>query len=101
MLSVNLLSCHTVRNAQDHRIVAEHVMHIVIMHIADRPVLIILSRVRTDVMVRWVKLQVGPGVGTDIPMCPLGGLFWRSHLRKTEFVQIVLWIPIGLFENSG
>ena len=101
MLSVNLLSGHSVGNAQDHRVVAEHVMHVVIVHIADGPLLIILSRVRADVVIWRMKLQVGSGFRTDIPMGPLRRLFRRVYFRETEFVEIVLRISIGLFKNAA
>jgi hypothetical protein len=51
------------------------------------PVMTVLSGVGTDIVIRWMELQMSSGVGTDIPMCPLRGLFWTTTLVRPNLFR--------------
>ena len=42
-------------------------MHVVIVHVADGPVLIVFPGVWTDIVIRWMELQMSSCVGADVP----------------------------------
>jgi hypothetical protein len=78
----------------------QHVVHIVIVHIADRPVLVVLPCVWADVVVRRMKLKMSTAFGANVPVRPLSRLFRCGYFSEAKSVEIVLRIPIGLFQNS-
>jgi hypothetical protein len=99
VLRVYLPARHTIRDSEHHGITAQHVVHIVVVHIVDRPILLVLSRIRADVVIWWVELQMGSRVRANIPVRPLRSL-WRLDLRQAKLLEIVLRITIGLFERQ-